>query len=156
MPPSNQTGSAYKSYLRALHPTGIQQTPSADRTGLSSQPAAAWIARRAAGTLPRIHTFPSWPLFLTSVAQVTDPVKQGDGVAAYVSYKVRTKTTHPSYAAPFNEVIRRFRDFAWLHDKLVEKNKVGAVCGICACTCAKMSGTYRQTLRGSKEKPAPN
>ncbi|PNW82491.1 hypothetical protein CHLRE_06g281050v5 [Chlamydomonas reinhardtii] len=55
--------------------------------------------------------------------EVTDPVKQGDGVAAYVSYKVRTKTTHPSYAAPFNEVIRRFRDFAWLHDKLVEKNK---------------------------------
>ncbi len=44
-------------------------------------------------------------------------------MAAYVSYKVRTKTTHSAYEAPFNEVARRFRDFAWLHDKLVEKNK---------------------------------
>ncbi|GLC46599.1 hypothetical protein PLESTB_001222000 [Pleodorina starrii] len=55
--------------------------------------------------------------------EVADPVKQGEGVAAYVSYKVRTKTTHVNYDAPFNEVTRRFRDFAWLHDKLVEKNK---------------------------------
>ncbi|KXZ44879.1 hypothetical protein GPECTOR_61g832 [Gonium pectorale] len=55
--------------------------------------------------------------------EVTEPVKHGEGVAAYVSYKVRTKTTHGAYAAPFHEVVRRFRDFAWLHDKLVEKNK---------------------------------
>ncbi|KAG2492390.1 hypothetical protein HYH03_009336 [Edaphochlamys debaryana] len=55
--------------------------------------------------------------------EVCDPVKQGEGVAAYVSYKVRTKTTHSAYGSPFFEVIRRFRDFAWLHDKLVEKNK---------------------------------
>jgi sorting nexin-1/2 len=54
---------------------------------------------------------------------VADPVKQGEGVAAYVSYKVRTKTTHQHYSRPFNEVVRRFRDFSWLHDKLLEKNK---------------------------------
>ena len=55
--------------------------------------------------------------------EVSDPVKQGDGVQAYVSYKVSTKTTHPSYDKPFYESVRRFRDFAWLHDKLQEKNK---------------------------------
>ncbi len=60
--------------------------------------------------------------------QVTNPVKQGEGVAAFVSYSVRTKTTHREYAQPFAEVGRRFRDFAWLHDKLAEKNKVGAPC----------------------------
>lgn len=58
--------------------------------------------------------------------QVTNPVKQGEGVAAFVSYSVRTKTTHRDYAQPFAEVGRRFRDFAWLHDKLAEKNKVSA------------------------------
>lgn len=55
--------------------------------------------------------------------EVTNPVKQGEGVAAFVSYSVRTKTTHRDYAQPFAEVGRRFRDFAWLHDKLAEKNK---------------------------------
>jgi sorting nexin-1/2 len=54
---------------------------------------------------------------------VTDPVKQGDGVGAYVSYKIQTKTTLEQYKRPVSEVIRRFRDFAWLHEKLVEKNK---------------------------------
>lgn len=54
---------------------------------------------------------------------VADPLKSGDGVAAYVQYKVKTKTTHQNYSRPFNEVMRRFRDFAWLHDKLEEKNK---------------------------------
>ncbi|PNH00419.1 Sorting nexin 1, partial [Tetrabaena socialis] len=54
---------------------------------------------------------------------VTDPVKQGEGVGAWVSYQVRTKSTHRRYVASFYKVVRRFRDFAWLHDKLVEKNK---------------------------------
>lgn len=58
---------------------------------------------------------------------VTDPVKQGDGVGAYVSYKVQTKVLpgemQAKYKRPVSEVIRRFRDFAWLHDKLVETNK---------------------------------
>ncbi|GFR51023.1 hypothetical protein Agub_g13350 [Astrephomene gubernaculifera] len=55
--------------------------------------------------------------------EVTDPVKQGEGVAAYVSYKVRTKTTHSAYAAPFHQVVRRFRDFSALHDKLCERHR---------------------------------
>lgn len=54
---------------------------------------------------------------------VADPVKQGEGVSAFVSYKVRSKTGLPQYARPSNEVIRRFRDFCWLHDRLAEENR---------------------------------
>lgn len=54
---------------------------------------------------------------------VTDPVKHGDGVAAYVSYKVQSRTTLEQYKKKENEVIRRFRDFAWLHSKLQEQNR---------------------------------
>ena len=51
-----------------------------------------------------------------------DPVKQGEGMSAYVSYRVETKTNLPQYQQQENEVIRRFRDFAWLKSKLAEKN----------------------------------
>lgn len=54
---------------------------------------------------------------------VTDPVKQGDGVGAYVSYKVVTKTTLEQYTNKHCEVIRRFRDFVWLHDRLLHLYK---------------------------------
>jgi hypothetical protein len=54
---------------------------------------------------------------------VADPVKQGEGVSAFVSYKVRSHTNLQQYARPSSEVIRRFRDFVWLHDKLVEENR---------------------------------
>jgi hypothetical protein len=47
--------------------------------------------------------------------RVTDPLKHGDGVSAYVSYKVRAAAAG---AGPPSEVIRRFRDFAWLHARL--------------------------------------
>jgi hypothetical protein len=42
---------------------------------------------------------------------------------AYVSYKVQTKTTLQQYSKKENEVIRRFRDFAWLHTKLQDQNR---------------------------------
>ena len=54
--------------------------------------------------------------------KVYDPVKQGDGIGAYVSYRVESKTSLPQFAREENEVIRRFKDFAWLQDKLAEKN----------------------------------
>jgi sorting nexin-1/2 len=54
--------------------------------------------------------------------KVYDPVKQGEGMSAYVSYRVETKTNLPQYQQQENEVIRRFRDFAWLKSKLAEKN----------------------------------
>lgn len=49
--------------------------------------------------------------------RVTDPVRQGEGVAAYVSYKVITRTSAPGYRQQA-EVIRRFKDFVWLQQRL--------------------------------------
>jgi sorting nexin-1/2 len=49
--------------------------------------------------------------------RVTDPVRQGEGVAAHVTYKVITRSSAPGYR-PQTEVIRRFRDFVWLQRRL--------------------------------------
>ncbi|KAG7034491.1 Sorting nexin 1, partial [Cucurbita argyrosperma subsp. argyrosperma] len=54
---------------------------------------------------------------------VTDPVKLGNGVQAYISYRVITKTNFPEYQGPEKIVIRRYSDFVWLHDRLFEKYK---------------------------------
>ncbi|KAG7027192.1 Sorting nexin 1 [Cucurbita argyrosperma subsp. argyrosperma] len=54
---------------------------------------------------------------------VTDPVKLGNGVQAYISYRVITKTNFPEYQGPEKIVIRRYSDFVWLHARLFEKYK---------------------------------
>ncbi|XP_050229728.1 sorting nexin 1 isoform X2 [Mercurialis annua] len=54
---------------------------------------------------------------------VTDPVKLGNGVQSYISYRVITKTNFPDYQGPEKIVIRRYSDFIWLHDRLFEKYK---------------------------------
>ena len=53
---------------------------------------------------------------------VSDPVKQGEGMQAYVSYRVATKTSLPQYRWAEFSVIRRFRDFAWLQSRLMDRN----------------------------------
>ncbi|XP_011004701.1 PREDICTED: sorting nexin 1-like [Populus euphratica] len=54
---------------------------------------------------------------------VTDPVKLGNGVQAYISYRVITKTNLPEYQGHEKIVIRRYRDFVWLRDRLFDKFK---------------------------------
>ncbi|XP_076911822.1 sorting nexin 1-like [Bidens hawaiensis] len=54
---------------------------------------------------------------------VTDPAKMGNGVQAYISYKVITKTNFPEYQGSEKIVIRRYSDFLWLYDRLFEKYK---------------------------------
>ncbi|KAJ7519762.1 hypothetical protein O6H91_20G054800 [Diphasiastrum complanatum] len=54
---------------------------------------------------------------------VTDPVKLGMGVQAYISYRVTTKTNMEDYRGVEKMVIRRYSDFAWLHERLSEKYK---------------------------------
>jgi hypothetical protein len=49
-----------------------------------------------------------------STVRVVDPVKQGDGVNAYTSYKVVTVDAQGAR----REVIRRFRDFVWVRNCL--------------------------------------
>uniref|UniRef100_A0A2N9EK27 PX domain-containing protein n=1 Tax=Fagus sylvatica TaxID=28930 RepID=A0A2N9EK27_FAGSY len=54
---------------------------------------------------------------------VTDPVKLGNGVQAYISYRVITNTNFPEYQGPEKIVIRRYSDFVWLRDRIFEKYK---------------------------------
>ncbi|KAJ6803264.1 sorting nexin 1-like [Iris pallida] len=54
---------------------------------------------------------------------VTDPVKLGNGVQAYISYRVITKTNLPEYQGQEKIVIRRYSDFVWLRDRLADKYK---------------------------------
>lgn len=54
---------------------------------------------------------------------VTDPAKMGNGVQAYISYKVITKTNFPEYQGEEKIVIRRYSDFVWLRDRLFERYK---------------------------------
>ncbi|KAK1428792.1 hypothetical protein QVD17_17632 [Tagetes erecta] len=63
----------------------------------------------------------SQPPFLS--VSVTDPAKMGNGVQAYISYKVITKTNFPEYQGSEKIVIRRYSDFVWLRDRLFEKYK---------------------------------
>jgi len=51
---------------------------------------------------------------------VSDPQKQGEGMAAYVSYKVTTQLsqTVPGLEAQVYANIRRFNDFVWLRGQL--------------------------------------
>lgn len=56
--------------------------------------------------------------------QVVDPVKQGEGVNAYISYKVISSIGDKGDLGR-REVIRRFRDFTWVRNCLRKK-----FCGI--------------------------
>lgn len=52
---------------------------------------------------------------------VTSPQKIGEGMGAYVAYKVETKTNMKIYKKSSFSVHRRFSDFLGLHGKLSEK-----------------------------------
>ncbi|XP_015521757.1 sorting nexin-2 isoform X1 [Neodiprion virginianus] len=52
---------------------------------------------------------------------VTSPQKVGEGMGAYVAYRVETKTNMPIFRKRSFSVVRRFSDFLGLHDKLTEK-----------------------------------
>ncbi|XP_055956342.1 sorting nexin-2 [Patella vulgata] len=54
--------------------------------------------------------------------RVTDPHKVGDGMSAYIAYKVLTRTTIPAFRKAELMVVRRFSDFLGLHDRLAEKH----------------------------------
>lgn len=64
------------------------------------------------------------PPFLS--VSVTEPVKMGTGMQAYISYRVSTKTNIQDFRETEKIVIRRFSDFVWLHERLMECYK-GAI-----------------------------
>lgn len=49
---------------------------------------------------------------------VSDPEKKGEGVYAFVTYKVNTKALAASSGLQQSSVVRRYRDFHWLHAAL--------------------------------------
>lgn len=53
---------------------------------------------------------------------VKDPEKIGDGMNAYMAYKVATQTTLPMFRSKTFTVRRRFSDFLGLYEKLSEKH----------------------------------
>ncbi|XP_028399234.1 sorting nexin-2-like [Dendronephthya gigantea] len=53
--------------------------------------------------------------------KVSDPEKVGDGMGAYMCYKVTTMTSLPSFKKPETSVSRRFSDFLGLHERLNAK-----------------------------------
>ncbi|GFN75319.1 sorting nexin-2 [Plakobranchus ocellatus] len=54
--------------------------------------------------------------------KITDTLKMGDGMSAYVVYKVVSKTSNPAFRRPESVVLRRFSDFLGIHAKLAEKH----------------------------------
>ncbi|KAG2686643.1 hypothetical protein I3760_09G016100 [Carya illinoinensis] len=79
------------------------------------------IATRSVSGSSQSPRSPSSQPYLS--VSVTDPVKLGNGVQAYISYRVITKTNLPEYQGPEKIVIRRYSDFVWLRDRLFEKYK---------------------------------
>ncbi|KAG3100634.1 hypothetical protein PI124_g10431 [Phytophthora idaei] len=49
---------------------------------------------------------------------VSEPVKQGEGMNAYISYKISTTTTRPQFSKSSFSVVRRYSDFVWIHGHL--------------------------------------
>ena len=51
---------------------------------------------------------------------VSEPVKQGEGLSGYISYKINTETSWPCFNQREFSVIRRYNDFLWLHQHLCQ------------------------------------
>lgn len=79
------------------------------------------IAQRTLSGSSQSPRSPTSQPFLS--VSVTDPVKLGNGVQAYISYRVITNTNFPEYQGPEKIVIRRYSDFVWLRDRIFEKYK---------------------------------
>ncbi|XP_057300577.1 sorting nexin-2-like [Hydractinia symbiolongicarpus] len=54
--------------------------------------------------------------------KISDPIKIGDGMSAYMSYLVTTQTSMPSFKSSEFSVKRRFSDFLGLSERLNEKH----------------------------------
>jgi hypothetical protein len=53
---------------------------------------------------------------------VSEPEKHGEGITAYVSFKVSTRTTRETFKESEFFVRRRYNDFLWLQEVLLDSN----------------------------------
>lgn len=104
-------------------PAAARRLPRASpvRAARSSRqlPGARWCGPRA----QELEAEASTPQAAESPFQVTvtDPVRQGEGMNAYMVYHVNTKTSLPQFQLGEFRVGRRYRDFDWLFHQLVDK-----------------------------------
>lgn len=49
---------------------------------------------------------------------VSEPMKQGEGMQAYISYRINITTDRPQFSQRSFSVLRRYSDFVWLHGTL--------------------------------------
>ncbi|KAG5894964.1 hypothetical protein JTB14_023312 [Gonioctena quinquepunctata] len=87
---------------------------------------------------------------------ITEPQKVGEGMGAYMAYRITTKTNMRMFKRNEFSVIRRFSDFLGLHDKLTEKYlKVGRIIppapekSVIGMTKVKMSSQEGSTANGN-------
>ena len=57
--------------------------------------------------------------------KISDPIKVGDGMSAYMAYSVTTQTSISTFRSAEFSVKRRFSDFLGLHERLSEKHIAG-------------------------------
>nr|XP_020476670.1 sorting nexin-1-like isoform X2 [Monopterus albus] len=92
--------------------------PSASNPSLLT---AASLAKPQSETLEELEEEEQEDKFDIAVS-VKDPEKIGDGMNAYMAYKVSTQTTLPMFRNKTFTVRRRFSDFLGLYEKLSEKH----------------------------------
>ncbi|XP_023019726.1 LOW QUALITY PROTEIN: sorting nexin-2 [Leptinotarsa decemlineata] len=87
---------------------------------------------------------------------ITEPQKVGEGMGAYMAYRITTKTNMRMFKNKEFSVTRRFSDFLGLHDKLTEKYlKVGRIIppapekSVIGMTKIKMSSQEGPTANGN-------
>uniref|UniRef100_A0A1A8EUD7 Sorting nexin-1 n=2 Tax=Nothobranchius korthausae TaxID=1143690 RepID=A0A1A8EUD7_9TELE len=90
-------------------------------TASPSLPAAASLTKPECSALEEVEEGEEEDRCDITVS-VTDPEKIGDGMTAYVAYKVSTETLLPMFRNKTFTVRRRFSDFLGLYEKLSDKH----------------------------------
>ncbi|KAK3526438.1 hypothetical protein QTP70_025470 [Hemibagrus guttatus] len=97
-----------------------RETPKASAPA-SSLSASASASKPQPKTLEELEEEEKEDKFDLNIS-VTNPEKVGDGMNAYMAYRVSTQTTLPMFRSKQFTVRRRFSDFLGLYEKLSEKH----------------------------------
>ncbi|KAJ1617610.1 hypothetical protein T492DRAFT_1098418, partial [Pavlovales sp. CCMP2436] len=128
--PGGSSGSS--PFARASQPTSSGATPPRAAGGVANNGMAQSfqdgtqsfqdldISTPAAREREEVASAPAEPEGPFQVT-VTEPVRQGEGMNAFIVYKVTTRTSLPQYSSAECSATRRFRDFDWLFAQLVDK-----------------------------------
>jgi len=98
----------------------VSLTPSVTEISTLSQEPAPQTAQRHSVLVD----IPKLELHATTVeSRVANGEKKGDGMGAYQTYIIKSKTTLPDFKNKEPSVERRFSDFIWLHDTLQQHHR---------------------------------